>query len=793
MKVSTLWLKEFVDFDQSPEELAVFLRNLGFDTASITRFGGGIENVVTAKVETAGKHPNANKLSLCQVFDGKDRWTVVCGAPNVAAGQTVPLARVGAKLPGGINIEKAVIRGQESSGMICSAKELALGEDHGGIMVLPPETPLGEDINAVLALGDAVLDVEVTPNRPDVLSHWGVAREIAASLNRKIRLPNHEIPKTTEVSSLVEIRNPEFCPRYTGRTIENVEVRSSPLWMRLRLERCGVRPINNLVDITNYVLLEMGHPLHAFDRDKLQEGRVIVRLGGKEESLLCLDEVTRPVGEALVIADAKGPAAVAGVMGGEPTAVQESTKNILLESACFVPSNIRRTRTRLNMSTESSYRFERGTDWTMSDLAGRRAAHLFLTLAGGKLTGEQDAKAGSPKPVEIKVTASRINLFLGTELSVQQMKEALERLDFRCLAGDDSLLVTPPIHRQDVREDADVAEEVARLVGYDKVPQKRRASTQPPEPATIERRMLLSARQYFVGAGFYEARNYGLSSRDLWGKLAGSASAGAAVELGNPISLSGELLSPSLLVNLLVNLQGNVRRGNKDVRLFESARTFFQKEGKALEKTSLAWVASGCANPDHWKFKPRPLEIWDAKSWVKTLLKEWRIPGIRFVKPHEMSFLHPAEALHVFIGEKNVGFFGKIHPRRADAFDVPRETLLGELELSTLAQEPALPLKFEGVPRQPAVYRDFSLIFPDTVSWASVAHFLLRQSPWVENIELFDVFIDPALPPGHRSLAFRVTFRHPERTLTDAEVGEVQEKILKSLQTDFKAVMRKQD
>jgi phenylalanyl-tRNA synthetase beta chain len=490
---------------------------------------------------------------------------------------------------------------------------------------------------------------------------------------------------------------------------------------------------------------------------------------------------------ALVIADAERPAALAGIIGGSPSAVTERTRHILLESARFHPPAIRHTRKRLNVSTESSYRFERGTDEAMADLASRRAAHLILSLAGGTLAYESDVRGKTASPVRLTVRPQRISRLLGIPLSTGDIKKSLERLGFVCKGAGAGLSVVPPAHRQDIREEADVAEEVVRLVGYDKIPEQRRTATQAPEPLSRERAMVQGVREVLTGLGFLEARNYGLVSREQAKKWQETES---AVELDNPISLSGELLAPSLLVNLLVNLQANLRREIRNVRLFETARVFYRGKNQIQEHQSLAWVAAGDTHLDHWKFKPRPLEIWDAKSWVESLLAQGRIREARFEKTSVPDFLHPAESQSVVLDGRPAGFFGKIHPRRAEAWDLPPQVFLAELNLSALAAAPQEPTRFLGLPKHPAVYRDFSLIFPESVAWSGLELFLRSQSEWIERIELFDLFVGGNLAPGQRSLAFRITFRHPERTLTDAEVGKVQEKILSGLQSTFQAIQR---
>ncbi len=788
MKVSLQWLKEFVDFDLSAEEVVKLLRSLGFDTASIERVGAGVSNVVTAKVESREKHPNADKLSLCNVFDGTTRFRVVCGAPNVAAGQTVPLARVGAKLPGGIEIKPATIRGEDSQGMLCSNRELGLGEDHDGILVLPEGTPLGEDINKTLFLNDSVLDVEVMPNRPDLLSHWGVAREISAALRKPLKMPDASIPDAS-AADLVWLKEPSLCSRYIGRTFGAVKVGPSPLWMKLRLERCGIRSINNLVDVTNYVMLELGHPLHVFDFDSLTSGRVTVRLGAEGEKLSCLDGVERSVDGRLIIADDARPLAVAGVIGGGPSSVSDKTKNVLLESAHFQPSHVRATRRKLNLVTESSYRFERGTDREMASVASRRAAHLILSLGGGKMTGARDVQGDVPASILVRFDPSRVESLLGFPISANEIRESMERLGFTVQSDGSTLQLTPPLHRGDVRDIADVAEEVGRLAGFDRVPVRIRAAAQNLESPSAERRLLADGRDYLIGQGFLEAKNYGLVSKAAWSALTGRVSEGL-VELDNPLSLSGELLAPSLLPLLLANLQLNRRRGTTNARLFEVARAFSDDKGAAREQRLLSFVAGGNDHDEHWKFKPRALEFWDVKAWVEGLLNSWRIPGVRFEALGVPPFLHPSQARVLYVGASPMGLFGRLHPMKADALDLSRDTFVAELDLTALTAVKPSESGHAGLPAYPALIRDFSLVFPGDVSWDAVSAFVAREAENAETVELFDVYKGEGLPPEHRSLAFRVSFRNPRRTLTDAEVGKTQEKLLAGLRDRFKAVLR---
>jgi phenylalanyl-tRNA synthetase beta chain len=778
MKLSWKWLGEFVPGLPAPEETAAVLRRLGFDTVAVTPAGGPVVGVVAARVETAVKHPGADRLRLCKVFDGTTTWEVVCGAPNAAPGLIAPLARVGARLPDGTQIENAVIRGQASQGMMCSARELGLGADHAGLLELPADTTLGRDVVSLLDLDDVILEVEVTPNRPDALSHWGMARELAAGLGKPpILLPEgrDDLPA---LADLVKVESPD-CDYYRGVVLEGVAVRPAPLRARLRLERCGIRAIVNLVDVTNYVLLEWGHPLHVFDRDKLAQGRVVVRPGETGESLACLDGVTRSVAGHVVVADVAGPAALAGVMGGAAVGVGPATTRVLLESARFTPSSVRRARRTANVSTESSYRFERGTDVRLAERASRRAVELLLAWGGGKAVGIGVVGRGAVAREAVPADVKKINGLLGTSFSSAEVKDSLTRLGFAVRGEGENLSAVPPAHRRDVKELPDVAEEVARVAGYDRLPARLRGAEPGEGTESRETALVRTAREFFTAQGFWEAVSHGLAARSRWEALAGPT---PVVEVDNPISQEGDILAPSLLPALLGSAALNLRRGEESPRFFEVARVFAPGEKAVVESLSIAWVALGGQAGEHWKFKSRPLEFWDAKAWAKGFLKEIRSAGVRFA-PGAPGFLHPGQSQIVLAGEKPLGFFGRLHPGRARALDLPEDVFVGELDLTALAGVSATGPAVRPLPRHPALRRDFSLVFPETVAWSTVALGVMKLSDWVEDVALFDVYRGAGLPEGRRSLAFRVTWRHPERTLTDAEAAGLQEKIM----THFRA------
>jgi len=541
------------------------------------------------------------------------------------------------------------------------------------------------------------------------------------------------------------------------------------------------------VDVTNYVLLELGHPLHVFDRDRLH-GALVVRRGSEGERLTCLDGVDRGVQDSLVIADDQGPVAVAGVMGGSVSSVQENTVRVVLESARFLPGEVRRTRNRLRLSTESSYRFERGTDVFVADLAGRRAVWLLSHWAGGQRTGQVDVGPSPEKAMAFRVSLDRLCELLGFELETQRVATLLERLQFTCVVEQNSLLITPPLHRADVRETADVVDEVARLMGYDKIPSRVRGAVPSDEDVSPRQRALGMARERLVSFGFWEAVQSGLVPRALWERWAGPTGENPP-ELANPLSLTGECLNPSLVVNLLSLLVSNNRQGHTDVRLFECARVFHRDGDSIKEDDHLAWVASGRDQGGHWKEPPRFLDFWDAKAWAQSLLEGWGLSTVTFL-PADVPALHPKESLTFSVDGRVLGFFGRLHPKQAERWDVSHDTVVFECNLTALGVGVGKAKTFQGLSRVPVLRRDFSLVFQETVSWASITTWIHGNVDFVKAVELFDVFTGGGLPAGVRSLAFRVTFRHGERTLTDAEGQALQDRVVRGLGDQFQAKLR---
>ena len=629
MRVSLEWLREYVDVTGSPEDLARRLTMAGLEVEALHRLGEGIHGVVVAEVLDVRQHPHADRLSVCRVHDGQEVLEIVCGAPNVRPGMKAPLARVGAKLPDGRVIRKAKIRGVESRGMLCSEQELNLAQTSDGIYALPDDLPVGVDLRQALALEDWILEIGVTPNRPDCLSLVGVAREVAAITGAGWRLPPvapQEAQEPVSQWASVEIREPELCWRYAARVLLDVRVAPSPRWLARRLEAAGLRPINNVVDVTNYVLLELGHPLHAFDCDRLAGRRIVVQRAKGGERFTTLDGVARTLPEdALLICDARGPVAVAGVMGGQDSGVTEATRTVLLESAYFLPASVRRTSKRLGLTTEASYRFERGTDPQGLILALDRAARLIAELSGARVArGRLDVYPRPWTPRRIRLRPARVRRVLGIPLSAQEIRERLQRLGLTVTqGGEESLEVAIPSHRVDLDQEADLIEEVARLGGYDQIPTPLPSGSlmsealEPPAPWPAVRRALL-------GQGWNEVISY--SFMDLGDldrlRIPQDHPLRRTVVLRNPLSTEQAHLRTTLLPGLLRALRWNQHRGVTRGKLFEWGRIFLPQPGEKLprEPMRIGGVWWGTREPQGWHRPAAEADFFDVKGAVEGLL-----------------------------------------------------------------------------------------------------------------------------------------------------------------------------
>ncbi|MBI5067445.1 MAG: phenylalanine--tRNA ligase subunit beta [Deltaproteobacteria bacterium] len=803
MRISLQWLSEYVELaGVSAEELARRLTAVGLEVEGLTRLGQGLEGVVAARILTSERHPNAEKLSVTTVDrgGGAPPLQVVCGARNYAVGDVVPLATVGSVLPGGQKIEKAKLRGVESSGMLCSARELGTDADASGLLILPGNVAPGTPIARALGLDDVLLEVNVTPNRPDCLSHIGVAREVAALLGREVRHPASRLAEAgAPAASLARVRidAPERCARYAARVVEGVRIGPSPGWLARRLEACGVRSISNVVDATNYALLELGHPLHAFDLDKVAGAEIVVRTARPGEKLTTLDAKVRDLDpEDLLICDRDRGSALAGVMGGGDSEISAGTTRVLLESAWFAPAGIRRTSRRHGLKTEASYRFERGADQGMVVPALDRCAALIAELAGGTVRpGVVDAHPRPHQALEVRLRWSRPAALLGSPVPQVEARRILGGLGFAERAADaEGARFAVPSWRVDVSIEEDLVEELVRTQGYDRIPETLPAiaAATPLEPA--EARTLARLREALEGAGFSEAVNFSFVSEpdlaplryDLEGRKVDGP---AAIPLKNPISTDLGVMRTSLVPSLLRNAARNRAQRVDDVRLYEIARVYHPRapggagDEPSAEGLRVAGVMAGRRAPPGWAVGGEAVDFYDAKAAVEALLEAAGVTGARWQSPGA-GWLHPRHSARISAADGSVlGTVGELHPRVAAAFELPRGLLSFELSCEALARSGSLTPQHRAIPPFPAVLRDLALVVEEGIQAEAVLA-AIRAEGLVEEAALFDVYRGAPLPAGRKSLAVAIRYRAPDRTLTDPEADAAHGRIVERLRSD---------
>ena len=795
MRVSRSWLNEFLSEPLPLEELLRLFPSLGFDVDAVEKLGPAFTGIVIGEVLEAGKHSNADKLSLCKVTDGKETFSVVCGAPNVAAGQRVAFAKIGAKLPGGFTISKAKIRGEESHGMICSTAELGLGAEAAGILVLSPEAPLGSDAASLLGEQDEALEVDVTANRPDCLCVRGLARELSILLKKPLKdMPAVQVAEDPAVSTRpVEIADPALCRRYLGREFRGLRVGPSPGWLARRLESVGQKPINALVDITNYVLFELGHPLHAFDADKLR-GPIQVRRAKAGESLKALDEKVYALAPSdLVIADESGPVAIAGVMGGEPTGVTGKTVSCFLESAHFEPRSVRATSKRLGLRSDASYRFERGADIEAAELALRRASALILKLCRAKAGPAVDAYPGKASRNPIEITTETVNGILGTSFPREEVGRILGAIAEKLEDQGGAWIFHPPSWRQDLSNRQDLAEEAARYSGYDSIPDEpgpARPSALP-EPASVKTACALRGR--LEGLGFNEAFALDLVAEEALRWEEGLFQ-GAAVEVDNPLSDDQARLRTSLFPGLLQSALHNLDRGIGNLRLFELGRVYrLSEDGKGvLERTLCAGLLVGEHPPaPHWRVKPAPADFYDAKGVLEELLA-FLGAGAVLNPCAGGTVFHPKACVGLQSGGRLAALAGQLDPRLLQAFGLARKPVAAfVLDVDALALAASAERPVAAISPFPTVVRDLSMVFDEVLPFGKIAEAIgAPRRDALINFELVDQFTGKGIEGGKKSLTFRFTFSMPDRTLTDAEVHAAMEAIQAVLESGFGGRLR---
>ncbi|MGI8426900.1 MAG: phenylalanine--tRNA ligase subunit beta [Actinomycetota bacterium] len=768
MRVPFSWLGEYVELTETPEATAEMLTAAGMKVEKVIRMGEDLQGVVVGQVLKIDPHPNADRLALVEIETVDRRLRIVCGAKNFAVGDKVPVAVPGSRLPEMGLLEARRIRGVASEGMLCSATELGAGDDGSGILVLEPEVPVGSDVKDVLGMSEVVLDLEITPNRPDAMGLIGIAREVAACTGAKL-IPFSLKPPTIEGETGglrgVVVKDPAGCPRYLATVIVDVKAGPSPEIVQRRLALAGVRPISNLVDATNYALLITGHPMHAFDLDRLAEQTIIVRRASPGEKIKTIDGEDRTLDpDDLVIADASAPVALAGVMGGLGSEVTGETRRVALESAYFDPAAIFRSSKRHGLRTEASARFERGTDPNNVEFAANLAASLMLEWSGGRLEGATDFYPNPIEPRTIGMRPARANLLLGTALEPSEMTIALERLGLDAKTAEDRILVTVPTRRADLIAEEDLIEEVARATGFDRIPSTlpagRRAGALPAGESLIRR-----AKSALAGSGLFEAKTSIFCSPLELEKL---GMEGGVFRLSNALTVDESILRPSILPGLVRSVAGNFSRRNLEVRLFEVG-SVFSLGGRAQEPLRLG-IAMGGESPQQWHSGSRALDFYDLKGAVETVLDALGIADPTF-ESAEQPPLHPARTAQVAAGGEILGALGQLGPEASSRFDMPYPIYLAELDLGTLLAMAQVETPSAGrQSRFPAVFLDLAVSVLEEVNAADVLKTARAAGgPELESIRLIDVYRGEQAGEGRKSLAFSMVFRRADRTLAESE------------------------
>jgi phenylalanyl-tRNA synthetase beta chain len=792
MKILLSWLREYIDIQETPESIADALLMAGIEVEAIHQPGRQIRQVVAGRILQAASHPNADKLTVCEVDVGKpEPLTIVCGAPNARTAGIVPVALIGAQLPSGMEIRRAKIRGVESFGMMCSAQELGLSDDHSGLYPLPEDTKPGSDVVPILNLDDVVFEISITPNRGDALSHLGIARELSAIFNLPIHrnaLDTDDGGESIQGITSVTIEEPQLCPRYGARVVEGVKIGPSPKWLKDRLERIGIRTINNVVDVTNYVMLDIGHPMHAFDFDRLAGRRIVVRQAKAGEPFISLDGIERRLNPPmLVIADAEKPAALGGVMGGRDSEVTNQTVNILLEAASFDPTGIRKTAKVLTMASESSYRFERGTNIDNVPIALNLAVRLILETAGGTARkGVVDAYP-APEPLRrILLRPRRASQLIGVELKAPQIETILLRLKLEVTREGENLWVGIPPYRHDLETETDLIEETARIYGYANIPTTLPAISsviRPPAPLqTMEQRFLA----HLVSLGFNQIITYSFIPNSTSELL----QEGIPLRLQNPLSEEQGILRTSLIPGMFDALRRNILEDEFDLRLFEIGRIYQRGAGDLpRESVRLGIGVVGRENPSSWRHNSERFDLFTLKGVISSLAK---LRGFELnFQPGNRQAFHPVHQWEVHCNGHLLGHLGRIHPKLIDNKKIPEDLLLAELDLEILAEQKVPVPRMKPIPAFPAIRRDLALEVPVKVTQEEILIIIRKEGgQLLEHSRVFDVYQGKGVEPGHRSLAWELTFRSPERTLTDEEIQPIMNAIVEQATAKFQTRLR---
>jgi len=806
MKVSLSWLKDYIDIQMDTADLADALTMAGLEVESVADRYAYLQTVFVGRVAEVNPHPNADKLTICSVETGDHSRTVVCGAPNVSEGMLAPLALPGTVLPDGTRLEKSVIRGEKSDGMLCSEMELGLGIDSSGIMALNPSLKVGDPLAEALGLEDTVFEFDLTPNRPDCLSVIGIAREIAAIQNTPLNYPDYSLAdKKHMISTLtsVKIEAPDHCPRYSARLVENIVVKPSPYWMQDRLQSVGLRPINNIVDITNYVLMETGHPLHAFDFDQLAQNRIVVKTAADGDKFVTLDQKERQLNSRmLMICDGEKQVAIGGVMGGLNSEIEDTSRRVLIEGAYFNPVSIRKTSKTLGLSTDASHRFERGVDPEGTVRAVNRAAKLMVEFGEGTLIdGIIDEYPQPQKVNSVSLSTARTHRLLGINPDGSEIKKLLESIEFKVEKiasdnGDQQLVVVPPSFRVDILRPEDLMEEVSRLAGYNNIPITFPAMPAEARPPAHRLELRNRLKDLMTGFGFTEAITYSFVAQASCDRLRLKAEDPRRnlIHILNPLSEDQAVMRTSLATGLIETAVYNTAQQAKNLKLFEIGKLFIKTESQDLpwEPEFLAALWTGSRHNSSWHGREIPCDFYDIKGVAERLLGALKIDNLRFtaMPDGDCDYTRPNYTAQIFADDAPVGLVGEIHPQVREVFDLKQSAYLFELDLDKIISLAPPTIKSKPIPKFPAIYRDITIIIDRGIEAQTVLQAVENiREDLVQNLDLFDVFEGDPIAAGKKSVSFRVTYRSSDKTLEDDDVNDLHKSITDKLLRAFDATL----
>ena len=794
MLISLDWLKQYVDIKEDIPQLENALTMIGQEVEAIDIQGKHLDNVVIGQITEYGKHPNSDKLTLLKVNVGdEEELQIICGAPNHKLGDKVVVAKIGAVLPGDFKIKKSKIRDIESFGMLCSQVELGIGEDGDGIIILPEDAPIGEEYRKYAGLDDVIFELEITPNRPDCLSHIGIAREVAAYYGRKVKYPSYtlsEVIDSVNNYAKVRVEDKERCKRYMGRVIRNVTVAESPEWLKKRIRAMGLKPINNIVDITNFVMFEYNQPMHAFDLDKLENNTVVVRAAENGEKITTLDGIERElVNGELVIADEVKPIAIAGIIGGQATQIEAETKNVFLEVAYFTPDNIRKSAKKLGIVTDSGYRNERGLDIENLPEVIDRAAALIAEVASGEVLDEViDKYIEKPQKFEIPLNLTKLNTFIGKKLEFDTVGKILSNLGLGIKTlSQDMLLITPPTYRTDLTRPEDLYEEVIRMYGFENI--EAVMPVEDIESGLKDSKISVAdnLKEILKEIGLHEVINYTFISREALDIL---KIKDKVIEISNPLSEDMVIVRPTLMYSLLANIRDNFNRNQFDLRFFEVSKVFTPAEELANEDLRICVAIAGKPERTLWNPKPKAYDFYTMKGYVEKLLEYMGINRYKLERSSNENF-HPGRSADIKIGNDVIGTFGEVHPDVLEAMDIKRErAYVADIDLARAEKYIKSAVKYERIVKYPEVTRDLAIVMDKNILVGNMVEDLKRVSPLIEKIEIFDVYEGERIDADKKSVAISIVLRNKVKTLEEKEINDVVTKVLETISKKYRGEIR---